>query len=68
MRNCPKDRDRVQCHIGSGEGRKNVNFSPSTLEDLLEGEGRAVQFLHVSVLAEGGSGLVSGFLVLRWGC
>ena len=57
-------RDRIQCHTGPGEGRKAVSFSRSTQEDFLEEDGRAVQFFHALGLAEGGSSLVLGFLVL----
>lgn len=43
---------------------KTVSVSHSTQEDFLEEEGRAAQFFHASSLAEGGSSLGPGFLVL----
>lgn len=44
-------------------GRKDYEPFPSTQEDFLEEESRAVQFFHALGLIEGGSGLVLGLLV-----
>lgn len=56
--------DKVQGPTGLGEGGKTSSLSLLTQEDLLEEGGRSVQFFHAWHLAEGGSSMVLGLLVL----
>lgn len=60
---CPRAGTGSSVTQGQGSAER-LSISHSTQEDFLEEEGRAVQFFYASSLAEGGSSLGSGFLVL----